>query len=518
MTASETCDAPSAAAVPPPAEAEFLRGLLDQLPFLISVQDPQGRFLFSNQAHTRFLGAATPAAVVGRTDADFLPPALARQYGASDQAALRRRQPPVAAQEYGLDLADRPRWLSTTRTPLLDEAGNTRAVLRCSQEITSPEAVPQGHPQSAELYRTLVESLPHSVFFKDTHSVFVSVNTAFARELGVPAAQILGQTDFDLFPRELAEKYRADDQRVMGLGHPEVLEERNIALGVERIVEVVKVPVVGQDGAPLGLLGIFTDITERKRAEAKLREFAAQLERSNRELQDFAYVASHDLQEPLRKVAVFGNRLQARCGPSLGPEGSDYLDRMLKAAVRMQTLINDLLAFARVDTRAQPFVPVNLDQVAREVLADLEARLEQVGGRVELHDLPTLDADAVQMRQLIQNLIGNALKFRRPDVPPVVTLRAGLLETEGEPGREFCQLVVQDNGIGFEDKYAERIFRVFQRLHGRGQYEGSGVGLAICRRIAERHGGQIFAHGVPGTGATFTVRLPVHQPKSPPPQ
>ncbi len=248
---------------------------------------------------------------------------------------------------------------------------------------------------------------------------------------------------------------------------------------------------------------------ERKQAEEKLKNFAAKLERSNRELQEFASVASHDLQEPLRKIQAFGDRLKAKCGESLSEAGSDYLARMQSAAVRMQALINDLLTFSRVATKGRPFSPVNLGDVAREVVSDLEVRLEQSGGRVELHEMMTIDADPLQMRQLLQNLIGNALKFYAEGAAPVV--RVTCTRESLESGAAACVLSVADNGIGFDEKYLDRIFSVFQRLHGRLEYEGTGVGLAVCRRIAERHSGHITARSKPGHGATFIVTLPITQ-------
>jgi light-regulated signal transduction histidine kinase (bacteriophytochrome) len=272
-----------------------------------------------------------------------------------------------------------------------------------------------------------------------------------------------------------------------------------------------------QSGHTLYYEGTVENITNLKHAEQALKNYAAKLERSNRELQDFAYVASHDLQEPLRKIKAFGDRLKARCTGALDERGLDYLDRMQSAAQRMQNLINALLAYSRVTTQAQPFVPVDLAQVTQEVLLDLEMRVEQTGGRVETGDLPTLEADPIQMRQLLQNLIGNALKFHRQDETPVVKVYARSPDNQiREPfgathDDEMCQIVVQDNGIGFDEKYLDRIFQVFQRLHGRGEYEGTGIGLATCRKIVERHGGHITATSTPGQGATFFVTLPIKQ-------
>jgi light-regulated signal transduction histidine kinase (bacteriophytochrome) len=255
-------------------------------------------------------------------------------------------------------------------------------------------------------------------------------------------------------------------------------------------------------GAIIAARCTWRDITRIKQAEREVARNVAALARSNAELQEFAYVASHDLQEPLRKVLAFGDRLQAACAESLTDQGRDYMERMLNAARRMQTLINDLLTFSRVTTQAQPLVPVHLNEVLREVLSDLEVRIEQSGARVDVGLLPTLQADPTQMRQLFQNLVGNALKFRRADETPQIRIR-------GETADGMHRITVEDNGIGFEEKYAERIFGIFQRLHGRGEYEGTGIGLAVCQKIAKRHGGQITATGVPGRGATFIVSLPV---------
>ncbi|MDZ7261449.1 MAG: cache domain-containing protein [candidate division KSB1 bacterium] len=253
------------------------------------------------------------------------------------------------------------------------------------------------------------------------------------------------------------------------------------------------------------------EITERVRAETALKTYAARLEQSNRQLQDFAYIASHDLQEPLRKVQAFGDRLRAKYGEVLGEQGQDYLGRMQNATQRMQNLIDGLLMYSRVTTRAQPFVRVNLAQVVQEVLSDLETRIEQTGGRVEVGALPTIEADPMQMHQLLQNLISNALKFHRQEVAPVVKVYEQVTDQASANG--VCHLLVEDNGIGFEEKYVERIFGLFQRLHGRDQYEGTGIGLAICRKIVERHGGSLTAKSTPGQGSTFIITLPVKQKK-----
>jgi PAS domain S-box-containing protein len=237
-----------------------------------------------------------------------------------------------------------------------------------------------------------------------------------------------------------------------------------------------------------------------------------ELARSNEELQQFAFVASHDLQEPLRKIKTFGDRLKVTYGDILTPQGQDYLERMQNAASRMQTLIEDLLTLSRVTSRGEPFISVNLTHIVQEVISDLEIRIQQTGAVVEVQDLPTIDADPLQMRQLLQNLIGNALKFHRPETPPIVKVYSQDLHSQSNQvaSGEYFQLIIEDNGIGFEEKYLQRIFNVFQRLHGRSQYEGTGIGLAICKKIVERHHGSITASSQLGQGATFIVTLPIH--------
>ena len=247
-------------------------------------------------------------------------------------------------------------------------------------------------------------------------------------------------------------------------------------------------------------------------AQAKLLEKETrqreELTRSNEELQQFAFIASHDLQEPLRKITAFGDRLKATCEDALTDKGYDYLQRMQNAAERMQVLIEDLLTLSRITTRAQPFVKVNLARVTQEVLSDLEIRIAQTAARVEIGELPTIEADSLQMRQLLQNLIGNALKFHRKTEPPLIKIYSQIL-TNKQLSEEYCQITVEDNGIGFNEKYLDRIFNVFQRLHGRTEYEGTGMGLAICRKIVERHQGTITAKSEPGKGASFIVTLKI---------
>jgi signal transduction histidine kinase len=262
-----------------------------------------------------------------------------------------------------------------------------------------------------------------------------------------------------------------------------------------------------QNGQIIRSIGMVHDITERKKAEEQLRVYAQRLERSNRELEQFAFVASHDLQEPLRKIEMFGDMLLERA-TSLNDQERNYVDRMRNASGRMRDMVEGLLQLSRVTTQGKAFIPVDLSQVTSEVLHDLEGQIRRTGGRVNVEPLPTIEGDGLQLHELMQNLIGNALKYHQPGLPPEINVYAKQL-----PGK--VQILVEDRGIGFEQEDAERIFQPFQRLVGRSQYEGSGMGLAICRRIVERHGGEIAARSQPGHGTTVIVTLPSQRSRMP---
>lgn len=241
--------------------------------------------------------------------------------------------------------------------------------------------------------------------------------------------------------------------------------------------------------------------------ETELQIFTGKLQKSNAELEQFAYVASHDLQEPLRKIRMFNDKLQEILSDVLDERARDYLQRMNNAATRMEKLITDLLTYSRVTTRAKPYQPVNLNETVKEVLADLEVIINETKAQIITSELPVIDADPLQMRQLFQNLIGNAIKYHRKGVAPVIRIESQTITSIGEP--DYHRIDVVDNGIGFDNSYAQKIFGLFQRLHGRDQYEGTGLGLAICKKILIDHGGAITASGILQEGATITLRFPV---------
>ncbi len=382
-----------------------------------------------------------------------------------------------------------------------------------THQVNSPADFSGDSALAASVLQRVWEDSLDGMRLTDENGIILRVNDAFCRLVAMKEEELIGQP----FTVIYEEKHR----NTAGAKHQKRFADRDVAPLFERELLLWNGTRVWFElsnsfleitGHGAVLFSIFRDVSERKNAEERMRQFSALLERSNRELQDFAYVASHDLQEPLRKVAVFSDRLKTKHGSALGTEGVDYLDRIQKAAIRMQALINDLLSFSRITSKSQPFETVDLNKIAREVVVDLETRIEQVGGNVEIGDLPAIQAEPLHMRQLLQNLIGNALKFSRPDQKPIVQVQAKILSEPQEGGaQEVMELRVSDNGIGFDEKYLDRIFQVFQRLHSRTAYEGTGMGLAITRKIVEHHGGQITAISKPDEGATFIITLPVKQ-------
>lgn len=334
----------------------------------------------------------------------------------------------------------------------------------------------------------------------DSELVVRFANDAFPRRLGVGPDRTVGRSIWAvgdgqlshpdlrrLLEEVLPAHSRFDDFR---------LEHDFGAVG-RRVLLLNASEIVVQGAADRWILLAMEDVTERLAAEAALAE-------RTRELERFTLVASHDLQEPLRKIRTYGALLTDTCGAELGDDGREYIARMSGAAARMQGLIDDLLTLARTANTPLQHVRVSLAEVVREVVVDLEVTLVDAAATVDVGSLPVVWADPVHLRQLFQNLLSNAVKFRRPGVP----LRVAIEARRSEQGSAGHEIVVRDNGIGFDDRYARTIFDPFERLHGRHEYAGNGIGLAICQRIVERHGGRIAAYGVPGEGATITVALP----------
>ena len=333
------------------------------------------------------------------------------------------------------------------------------------------------------------------MFWKDRDSRWLGCNRLCARDMGVGQPdQVKGKGDDDLFSRELARAYRADDVAVMESGIPKLFFEERMDQpgGKFAWIRTSKIPLRDAAGQVIGVLGTYEDITERKLKEEELA-------RSNRELELFAYVASHDLQEPLRMVASYVQLLARRFANVVDDDGRQFVRFAVEGAQRAQQLIDDLLEFSRVGTAGQPLVPVDAGIAAGKALANLAVALKEAGARVDIGPLPRVLGDESQLVQLFQNLIGNAVKFRGTD-PPVVEVAAQQIGG-------WWEFHVRDNGIGIAPEYLERIFVIFQRLHNRDAYPGNGLGLALVKKIVERHGGRIRVESEVGKGSTFRFTL-----------
>lgn len=396
------------------------------------------------------------------------------------------------------------------------------------REIGERKQAEEALRDQREWLRVTLSSIGDAVMTTDTQGRITFLNPVAQSLTGRQLEEAAGQPADTVF-RIINERTRKPAENII----ERVLREECVVTlanhtalltsdGREIPIEDSAAPIRDGAGNLLGVVLVFHDVTEKRRAQealrkahdelelrvrertAALRATVTRLELMNQELQEFAFVASHDLQEPLRKIQTFCDMAAKRCSPALDDTAKGYLERVLNSASRMRQLLDDLLQFSRVATRSEPFKGIDLSEIARESAGVFEAGAGKAGALIEIENMPTIEADEIQMLRLFQNLIGNALKFCNSEAPHI--------KVYARPdGQGNCEIFVKDNGIGFDQQFAERIFKPFQRLHNRKEYEGTGMGLAICRKIAERHGGSIRAESEPGRGSTFIVRLPVKQ-------
>ena len=386
-----------------------------------------------------------------------------------------------------------------------------------TQGVSLDDAIAYLFRRSERKISAILDYITDCHYELDKEWRFARVNDRAAKHFGKSRKELIGKNWLDVLPQARETFLRIKSAVTRGR-EPFHLETPSL-IAPGKWVEVHAYPT--EDGLSV----YFRDITERKLAEKALRESeqrykslhaelevrvqerTTELERKNRELQEFAFVASHDLSEPLRKVQAFGDLLKEKGSDHLSEQEKDYIARMTGAANRMQELLDALLRYSRVDTKGQEFRSVKLPDVVRDAATDLEVAIQSIGALLEIGSLPRVRGDANQLRQLFQNLIANAVKYHRSEVKTVIKIH-------GEESDGRCRISVEDNGIGFDEKYLEKIFQTFQRLHGRNEYPGIGMGLAICRKIVERHGGKITARSKPGKGSAFVVTLPVDGTKA----
>lgn len=394
-------------------------------------------------------------------------------------------------------------WFDTQAVPWND------GFIQSYIDITPIKQAELAQQHQADLINSLLSAAP--VMFmqyeairddtgQPTDYTLVRANQTTADLLNQSLTDMLGQRLTSLSPTVKDSPAFAQYVQVTETGHPTQFERQYGDKWLQ--VSVVK---FGD-----GFVSAAVDVTESHLYRQQLEAMNRELLRSNDSLQQFAYVASHDLQEPLRKILTFGDLLADRYGNQLGQFGHDTISRMQSAATRMSVLITDLLTYSRISTNQEAFLSVDLNEVLTDVLVDLEVRIAETQAIIDRVSLPTILGDPTQLRQLMQNLVTNALKFQlsvADGVPTHPYIQIGYQQASID-GRNWHEISIRDNGIGFDEKYADRIFQVFQRLHGKQTYAGTGVGLAICKRVADSHGGTLTAHSQPGNGATFIVRLP----------
>ncbi|MCA9146173.1 MAG: PAS domain S-box protein [Planctomycetaceae bacterium] len=364
--------------------------------------------------------------------------------------------------------------------------------------------------ESESLYHSLVDHIPLCVARKDTEGKFTFVNKALCTLFRMKPEQVIGKTDYDLFAPEAAETHRSLDAKVASTGElAEVFETVRLPGGLEFDIHTIKTPIYGCEDEVIGTQLLFWDITAQKKTEGERNRYAAELERSNRDLEQFAYSVSHDLQAPLRTIASYCQLLQRRYAGQFDADADEFLEGAVEGARRMKRLLDDLLAYSRVTTDKHPFSETDCNVVLAEARNNLELQLRESGAELTSDALPVVVGNRSQLMQLFQNLVGNAIAYRS-DQPPQIHVSAKECDAEWT----FC---VKDNGVGIEERQYERIFQIFQRLFAEHERPGSGVGLSICKRIVERHHGRMWLVSEPGKGSEFyfTIAKPPEQAKQP---
>jgi PAS domain S-box-containing protein len=398
------------------------------------------------------------------------------------------------------------RWVHEKCEHVRDGAGALLRSVGMVQDITERRRAEEALREAHQCLEAFFEHSPRLAGIFDREGRYRMANPATAQALGRTPEDIAGQTFRELLSPEVAETFMNRIDRMVESQGPLAIDDQIVIGDEERIFETILFPLSWEGETPLTFGFMASDVTERKRAERELARYAAELKRSNRELEQLGYVLSHDLQEPARTVKGYLDLLARRCRGQLDSQTDTYIAHAMDGAERMQEMIRALLDLSRIETRGHTFAPVDVEALVERTLTMLQPTLEATAATVTYDALPTVHADPAQLAQVFQNLITNALKFRRDEVAPQVEISA-----DRKDGA--WHFSVADNGIGVDPKQADRVFQIFQRLHTREEYPGTGIGLALCRKVIERHGGRIWVESEPGEGATFYFTLPVRRHK-----
>jgi PAS domain S-box-containing protein len=485
---------------------ERFRAIVSSTPDHVLVQDRNLRYTMVINPQ---LGL-TEQDMIGKTDFDILVKEDAERLTAIKRQVLETGKPVYV--ESPVISHGKPEFFEGAYVPKFDAEGQCDGLIGYFRNATERKQAEEALRESEARLSAIFQCAEEAIVTLDKEQRFMRTNPASGVITGLPHDQLIGRSLSDIVDSSFDLSSAWEDFLKSGRFKGEVPIHHSS--GSLRVVEASGTAEIG----PGRHLFVGHDITERKRMEEELRrsrdeleqrvrDRTAELELRNRELQDFAFVASHDLNEPLRKIRAFGDMITRRLADFKDEASKDYLKRMQTAAARMQTLLTSLLSYSRLTTKAEPMEKTNLRRSVKEALSNLEIIMREKNAIVEIGDLPIMEADPVQMSQLFQNLIGNALKFCHEGHLPIVKIHA-------EQVGDAYEIYVEDNGIGFDQRYVDKIFLPFQRLHGRSSvYEGVGMGLAICRKIVERHGGKINAVSELGKGSTFIVTLPAERKK-----
>jgi PAS domain S-box-containing protein len=488
-------------------ERERFRAVVDSANEGILVYDKDLRVVDSNAAAERIIGL-TREEMIGKPGFTSLLPCVnadGTPMGPADRPTRRTLDTgqPLAGMLIGIRRNEvETTWLSVNTGFLRNPDGSSSGIVSTVSDITAQRTQEAALKDSEERFRHTVEYAEDGIANVSLDGRFLLVNRRLCEMLGRAEEELVGLSVKDISHSD--DRDITDQQRNLlrtGEKRSVHFEKRYLRRdGTPFWVSLTIGLVRDQRGEPLYEIAVFNDITERKDAEEALKEAHEELKRSNAELEQFAYVASHDLQEPLRMVSSYTQLLQRRYKEKFDGDANEFMGYIVDGAARMKQLIEDLLAYSRVGTRGKDFRPVEVEGALRRAVANLRAAISESGASVSNDPLPVVEADDVQLAQLFQNLIGNALKFRSSSVPRI---HVSVTSTDLE-----YQFAVADNGIGIEPQYFERIFMVFQRLHNKGEYPGTGIGLAICKKVVERHGGRIWVDSKLGEGTTFHFTLP----------
>jgi two-component system sensor histidine kinase/response regulator len=483
-------------------ERDFLQTLVDNVPDRIYIKDTWSRFMMVNRAVVERLGVSDPEEVVGKTDFDFYPREYAKETFQDEQRIMKSGQPLIGKTEK-VKKNGQTQWVSVTKVPIKDRNGKVIGLAGISRDITTLKRMEEALAYERDLLQALMDNIPDPIYFKDNMSRFTRINREHASWLGIKDYnEAIGKTDFDFYAAEFAQEAYQDEQKIIETKKPLInkIEKIKKPDGTHIWASATKVPIINKKGQVTGIVGISRDITKLRQLEEELIRANEQLRHSNIDLENYTYVVSHDLKAPLRAIRSFSTFLLEDYKDKIDETGQDYLRRIADAASHMDALIEDLLLLSRVGRKFMEFENVDLNQLLKEIVTDIEPLIKKRNGEVVSPQLPTILIQRTWLKQLFMNLIDNGLKFNKSKVPRV--------EISYEEKETEYLFKVQDNGIGIEEKYHEKIFNLFERLHTREEYEGTGAGLAICKKIVLQFGGKIWIKSQTGKGTTFFFTLP----------